>query len=224
MVNSGHLGEEYQNQHSIVHLASSMTHEVPESCFGHSGLYNIHTVIKLSWPKGPWCDQALQGLTYFSLVMVGPCLRHKLTCFRSKLGGAADSLKDREALQRDFHKSEDWAITNHMKFNKGNCWILHLGWGNPGCVDGLGNEMLESSAMERDLRVLVNGKLNMSHCALAARRANCVQGGIRKSISCSALVQPCLEVSVQFWSLQYKEDIKLNREHPKEGDEDGERP
>ncbi|KAJ7424530.1 hypothetical protein WISP_28311 [Willisornis vidua] len=78
----------------------------------------------------------------------------------TKLGGAVDSLEGRKALQGDLDKSKDWAITNHMRFSKGECWILHLGWGNPECLYRLGNEMLESRAMERDLGVLVDGKLN----------------------------------------------------------------
>ncbi|KAJ7418690.1 rna-directed dna polymerase from mobile element jockey-like [Pitangus sulphuratus] len=69
----------------------------------------------------------------------------------TKLGEAVDSLKGREALQRDLDKSEDWAITSHMKLKKEKCRILHLGWGYPSCSRKLGNEMLESSAMERDL-------------------------------------------------------------------------
>jgi len=36
----------------------------------------------------------------------------------TKLGGAVDSLKGREALQRDFNKWEHWAITNSINFNK----------------------------------------------------------------------------------------------------------
>ncbi|RMC20264.1 hypothetical protein DUI87_01110 [Hirundo rustica rustica] len=63
----------------------------------------------------------------------------------TKLGGAVYSFEGREALQRDLNKLEDWAITNHMKFDKGKCQILHLGWGNP---DRLGNEKLESSGAE----------------------------------------------------------------------------
>ncbi|KAJ7400317.1 hypothetical protein BTVI_106713 [Pitangus sulphuratus] len=80
----------------------------------------------------------------------------------TKLAGAVDSLEGREALQRDLDKLEDWAINNHMKFNKGKCWILHQGWANPGYAYRQGNKMLESTATERDLGVLVNGKLKMS--------------------------------------------------------------
>ena len=32
-----------------------------------------------------------------------------------------------------------------MKFNKSDCWILHLGRGSPGCRYSLGDEGLESS-------------------------------------------------------------------------------
>ncbi|KAJ7411526.1 hypothetical protein WISP_102342 [Willisornis vidua] len=93
-----------------------------------------------------------------------------------RLGGATDSIKGRVALQKDLNKLEDWAI-KHMKFNKGKSWILHLGWGNPECLYRLGNEMLESSAMERDLEVLIHGKLNMSQQCPGNQEGQLCPGG-----------------------------------------------
>ena len=102
----------------------------------------------------------------------------------TKLGGAVDSLESREALQRDLDRLESWAITNHMKFNKSKCQILHLGMGNPGYTYKVVDERLQSSPAERDLGVWVDGKLNMSQqCALAAKRASHVLGGIKHSIA-----------------------------------------
>lgn len=53
--------------------------------------------------------------------------------WQDKLGGAINSLNDRDALQRDLDRLEHWAMTISVKFNMDKCWILHLGWGNPGC-------------------------------------------------------------------------------------------
>ncbi|GAB0209614.1 hypothetical protein GRJ2_003427100 [Grus japonensis] len=107
-----------------------------------------------------------------------------------------------------------------MKFDKSKCRILHLGRGNPGYTCKLGDKRLESSPMERDLGVWVDGKLNMSQqSALAAKRANHVLGCIKHSIASwlrevivllyAALVRPHLEYCMQFWVPQYKKDIKL---------------
>ncbi|KAJ7425836.1 hypothetical protein WISP_20396 [Willisornis vidua] len=127
----------------------------------------------------------------------------------TKLGGVVDSLEGGEDLQRNLNKSEDWAVLDHMKFNKAKCRILHLGWGNPGRTDRRGNEMLESSNVERDLGVLVNGKLIMSQQCPGSQEGQPSPGGIRQSIAsqsrkgivllCSALMQPQLEYCVQFW-------------------------
>ena len=70
----------------------------------------------------------------------------------TKLGGVVDSDEGGKALQRDRDRLESWAITNHMKFNNSKCQILHLGWGYPGYTYRLGDETLDSSPAERDLR------------------------------------------------------------------------
>lgn len=82
-----------------------------------------------------------------------------------------------------------------MEFSKGKGWILHWDPGTPDYVDRLGNEILESRAVEMDLGVLVDGKLNLRQHCPGAQSANHVLGASGpalparqgKGFSCSAL-------------------------------------
>ena len=52
------------------------------------------------------------------------------------------------------------------QFNKAKCKVLNVSWSNPKHQCRLGDEMQESSPAERDLKALIDGKLNMrKQCA-----------------------------------------------------------
>ena len=123
-------------------------------------------------------------------------------------------LEGRDAIQRDLDRLERRACANLMKFSKAKCKVLHMSQGNPMHKFRLSDEWIENSPTEKELGVLVDGKLTMSQqCALAAQKANCILGYIKRSVASrlrevvvplySALVRPHLEPCVQLWGLEY---------------------
>uniref|UniRef100_A0A8C8RQ22 Reverse transcriptase domain-containing protein n=1 Tax=Pelusios castaneus TaxID=367368 RepID=A0A8C8RQ22_9SAUR len=133
-----------------------------------------------------------------------------------KLGGIANTEKDRDTIQKDLDDLITWSIRNRMKFKNGKCKIMHLGT-NKHFSYKLGTHQLEWTEEEKDLGVLVDHRMTMSRqCDVALKKANAVLGCIRRGISSrdrevlvplyKALVRPHLEYCVQFWSHMFKKD------------------
>lgn len=97
------------------------------------------------------------------------------------------------------------------------CKVLHLGQDDHQYQYMLREEWIESNCVEKDLGVLVDGKLDMSwQCTFVAQKINHMQGYIKSGMAsrwtevilplCHPLVRPHLECCVQLLAPHYRKD------------------
>jgi len=125
--------------------------------------------------RGQYWD--CNSLTSSSVILLSSGIKCTLSKFMddTKLCGVANMPERWDTFQKDLDRLEQWAQVNLMSFNKAKCKVLHLGRGNPHNQYKLGDERIETIPAEKDLRVLMAGKLDVNQqCALSAQKANCI--------------------------------------------------
>jgi len=104
--------------------------------------------------------------------------------FVGSISPMADKPEGRDAIQKDPDRLKQWAQENLMRFGKAKYKVLHLSHSNPHYQYKLGDERIEDSSAETDLRVLVDGTLDMSQqCVLTTQKANHILGCIKRNVA-----------------------------------------
>ncbi|KAJ7397493.1 hypothetical protein BTVI_135090 [Pitangus sulphuratus] len=107
-----------------------------------------------------------------------------------------------------------------MRFNKAECWVLHLGHNNPSAALEAWKRVVGKLPSGKGPGVARQQQLNVSQqCAQAARKTNGIVACVSSTVASRAravsvplylaLVRLHLESCVQFWAPRYMKDIEV---------------
>ena len=138
----------------------------------------------------------------------------------TKLAQRIRSEEDRQRLQRALDALLEWAAAWGMQFNAEKCKVMHVGRHNPRYTYKMGEHVLGTTDVEKDIGVQVKSDLKPSeNCAKAARTANTVLGQIVRSFHYrdrrtfvglyKLYVRPHLEFASAAWNPWTRADIDV---------------
>jgi hypothetical protein len=91
----------------------------------------------------------------------------------TKWGRCVDRQEDRERFQLEIDRLGQWSRTWQLHFNTSKCKVMHLGKKNVKEDYTMDGSVLESTAAEKDIGVMIQDTLKPSlHCAKTAAKAN----------------------------------------------------
>ena len=138
----------------------------------------------------------------------------------TKVFRKSESDADRQQLQDDLNKLNEWSEKWQMLFNYGKCKCLHTGHGNEDAQYTMGDTVLNTTVKENDLGLTISADMKVSEqCAIAAAKGNQILGLIRRNIVYNekeliiplykTIVRPHLEYCIQAWRPYCKKDIDI---------------
>ena len=145
-----------------------------------------------------------------------------LLCFAddTKLIRPVINTEEAEILQRDIDKLKKWTEENGMEFNAKKCAVLHFGSKNLKNQYCLGDTLLATSEVERDLGLLVQDNLKFDqNIRKIAQKCQHLISQVNRSFSEKDLglmmklyntyIIPHLDFGSSVWNPQKKKDIEV---------------
>ena len=161
-------------------------------------------------------------LIYINDLLDGISSSGKLFADDSKIYRRIINQLDRDILQEDLVKLQEWSRKWLLEFNESKCKVMHISIRNtnPKYDYHFNDITLEESMLEKDLGIYVTPNWKSSaHVAKVAAKANSMIGRIRQTFTYMnkyifkkvypSLVRTHMEYAVQAWSPQLKKDINI---------------